>query len=50
MPDKKDFIIKDKRRLAEGDADQPIKDDEEKPLDEAVAEESESAEAQEQEG
>ncbi len=25
MPDKKDFVIKDKRMFAEGDEDQPIK-------------------------
>lgn len=50
MPDKKDFVIKDKRIFAEGDKDQPIKEEKEKPLDEAAAEESESAAAQEQEG
>ena len=49
MPDKKDFVIKDKRIFAEGDKDQPIKEETEKPLDEATAEESESAGAQEQE-
>lgn len=49
MPDKKDFIIKDKRIFAEGKEDQPIKEETEKPLDEATAEESESAAAQEQE-
>jgi len=49
MPDKKDFVIKDKRIFAEGDEDQPIKEETEKPLDEATAEESESAAAQEQE-
>jgi hypothetical protein len=49
MPDKKDFVIKDKRIFAEGGEDQPIKEDKEKPLDEAAAEESESTEAQEQE-
>jgi hypothetical protein len=49
MPDKKDFIIKDKRTFAEGDEDQPIKEEKEKPLDEATAEDSESAAAQEQE-
>ena len=49
MPDKKDFVIKDKRIFAEGDEDQPIEEDKEKPLDEAVAETSESAEAQEEE-
>jgi hypothetical protein len=50
MPDKKDFIIKDKRMFAEGDKDQPLKEEKKKPLDEATAEESESAAAQEQEG
>lgn len=49
MPDKKDFVIKDKRIFTEGDEDQPIKEDKEKPLDEAAAEEPESTEAQEQE-
>jgi len=49
MPDKKDFIIKDKRIFAEGDEAQPIEEEKEKPLDEATAEESESAAAQEQE-
>ena len=49
MPDKKDFVIKDKRMFAEGDEDQPIKEETEKPLDDATSEESESAEAQEQE-
>ena len=49
MPDKKDFVIKDKRIFAEEDEDQPIKEETEKPLDEATAEESESAAAQEQE-
>ena len=49
MPDKIDFVIKDKRIFAEGDEDQPIKEETEKPLDEATAEESESAAAQEQE-
>lgn len=49
MPDKKDFIIKDKRIFAEGKEDQPIKEETEKPLDEATVEESESAAAQEQE-
>jgi len=49
MPDKKDFIIKDKRIFAEGDKDQPIKEEKKKPLDEATADESESAAAQEQE-
>jgi len=49
MPDKKDFVIKDKRIFAEGKEDQPIKEETEKPLDEATAEESESAAAQEQE-
>jgi hypothetical protein len=49
MPDKKDFIIKDKRMFAEGDKDQETKEEKEKPLDQATAEESESAAAQEQE-
>lgn len=49
MPDKKDFVIKDKRIFAEGGKDQPIKEETEKPLDEAAAEESESAAAQEEE-
>jgi len=49
MPDKKDFVIKDKRIFAEGDEDQPIKEEAEKPLDEAAVEESESEAAQEQE-
>ena len=49
MPDKKDFVIKDKRMFAEGDEDQPIKEETEKPLDEVTAEESESAASQEQE-
>jgi hypothetical protein len=49
MPDKKDFIIKDKRIFAEGDEDQPIKEETEKPLDDATSGESESAKAQEEE-
>jgi len=49
MPDKKDFIIKDKRIFAEGDEAQPTKEEKKKPLDEATAKESESAAAQEQE-
>lgn len=49
MPDKKDFVIKDKRIFAEGNENRPIKEETEKPLDEATAEESESAAAQEQE-
>ena len=49
MPDKKDFVIKDKRIFAEGAEDQPIKEETEKPLDEAAAEASESDEAQEPE-
>ncbi len=49
MPDKKDFIIKDKRIFAEGDEDQPIKEETEKPLDDATSEKSESAKAQEEE-
>jgi hypothetical protein len=50
MPDKKDFVIKDKRMFAEGDEDRPSKEDKKKPLDEAAAEEPESTEAQEEEG
>jgi hypothetical protein len=49
MPDKKDFIIKDKRIFAEKDEDQPIKEEKEKPLDEPAVEEPESATAQEEE-
>jgi len=49
MPDKKDFIIKDKRIFAEGDEAKPTKEEKKKPLDEATAKESESAAAQEQE-
>lgn len=49
MPDKKDFVIKDKRIFAEGDEEKPIKEDKEKPLDEATSEESESEAAQDQE-
>ena len=49
MPDKKDFIIKDKRIFAEGDEDQPVKEEREKPLDEVTSEESESVAAQEEE-
>ena len=49
MPDKKDFIIKDKRIFAEGDKDQPTKEEKKKPSDEATADESESAAAQEEE-
>jgi uncharacterized protein DUF1844 len=49
MPDKKDFVIKDKRIFSEGDEEKPIKEDKEKPLDEATAEESESEAAQDQE-
>ncbi len=49
MPDKKDFVIKDKRIFAEGNEDRPTKEEEKKPLDDATSEESESAEAQEQE-
>ncbi|MGA9178656.1 MAG: DUF1844 domain-containing protein [Desulfobacterales bacterium] len=49
MPDKKDFVIKDKRIFGKGDEDQPIKEETEKPLDDATSEESESVEAQEQE-
>jgi hypothetical protein len=49
MPDKKDFIIKDKRMFAEGNKDQPLKEEKEKPLDEAISGESESEAVQEQE-
>jgi hypothetical protein len=49
MPDKKDFIIKDKRIFAEGDEDQPVREEKDKPLDETTAEESESTAAQEEE-
>ena len=49
MPDKKDFVIKDKRIFTEGDEEKPIKEETEKPLDDATSEESESAEAQEEE-
>ncbi len=49
MPDKKDFVIKDKRMFGKGDEDQPIKEETEKPLDDATSEEFESAESQEQE-
>ena len=49
MPDKKDFVIKDKRIFAEGDEDQPVKEETEKPLDGATADESESAAAHEEE-
>jgi hypothetical protein len=49
MPDKKDFVIKDRRMFGKGDEDQPIKEETEKPLEDATSEESESAESQEQE-
>ena len=49
MPDKKDFIIKDKRIFAEKDEDKPIKEEKEKPLEEPAAEKSESAIDQEEE-
>ena len=49
MPDKKDFIIKDKRIFAEKDEDQPIKEEKEKPLEEPAAETSESMTDQEEE-
>jgi hypothetical protein len=45
MPDKKDFVIKDKRIFAEGDEDQPSKEEIKKPL----AEKTESTKAQEKE-
>ena len=44
MPDKKDFIIKDKRMFAEGDQDQETKEEATKPSEEEV-EESKSEEA-----
>jgi hypothetical protein len=49
MPDKKDFVIKDKRIFAERDDDQSIKEEKDKPLEEPAAEKSESATAQEEE-
>ena len=49
MPDKKDFIIKDKRIFAEKDEDQPIKEEKEKPLEEPAAKTSESMTDQEEE-
>jgi len=49
MPDKKDFIIKDKRIFSEGDEDRPTKEETKKPLDEATVDESQSAAAQEEE-
>jgi hypothetical protein len=49
MPDKKDFVIKDKRMFAEGDEDQPSKEETKKPLDEATSEKTESTKAQEKE-
>ena len=49
MPDKKDFIIKDKRIFAEKDEDQPIKEEKETPLEEPAAETSESMTDQEEE-
>ncbi len=49
MPDKKDFIIKDKRIFAEGDKDQEATEEKTKPLDEkAKAEEPEKAAAAEE--
>jgi hypothetical protein len=44
MPDKKDFIIKDRRMFAEGDQDQETKEEATKPSEEEV-EESKSEEA-----
>ena len=44
MPEKKDFIIKDKRMFAEGDQDQETKEEATKPSEEEV-EESKSEEA-----
>ena len=49
MPDKKDFIIKDKRIFAEKDEDQSIKEEKEKPLEEPAAEKPESEPAKEEE-
>lgn len=49
MPDKKDFIIKDKRIFAEKDEDQPIKEEKKKPSEEPAVETSESATDQEEE-
>jgi len=49
MPDKKDFIIKDKRIFSEGDEDRPTQEETKKPLDEATVDESQSAAAQEEE-
>ena len=49
MPDKKDFVIKDKRIFAERDDDQAIKEEKDKPLEEPAAEKSERATAQEEE-
>jgi hypothetical protein len=49
MPDKKDFIIKDKRIFAERDKDQEATEEKAKPLDEEVkAEEPEKAAAPEE--
>jgi hypothetical protein len=49
MPDKKDFIIKDKRIFAEKDEDQPIKEEKGKPLEEPAAEKPKSSTDQEEE-
>ena len=49
MPDKKDFIIKDKRVFAEKDEDQPIKEEREKPLEEPTTEKLEGEPAKEEE-
>ena len=49
MPDKKEFIIKDKRIFAEKDEDQPSKEEKEKPLEEPAAEKPESEPAKEEE-
>lgn len=49
MPDKKDFIIKDKRMFAEGDQDQETKEETAKPSNEEVkVSESEAAAAPEE--
>jgi hypothetical protein len=48
MPDKKDFVIKDKRIFAERDEDQPIKEEKDKPLEEPASEKFESETTQEE--
>jgi hypothetical protein len=49
MPEKKDFIIKDKRIFTGKDEDQPSKEEKEKPLEEPADEKSESEPAKEEE-